>query len=325
MSVVSVEVVASNYLEQCYEVHCEYKISDGGLEDTLTCRSLVFRAPFCRYYKAQIEISQIDEGVSAKLAFLAECDSVYFAYSVYLVKCDGVRLAIHDADNNHRVVDFVHEYFHDEDKLFFRFVINIKNPVSQEREGQLLLLKSIDGPFNDFEIEASGGSVKVIKNILAVKWKYFATKLKSPRMELADNKWIVEDVSLNVMKDIVSYVYSDAITLKNKNHAVKLAKAGCRFSLDNLVGVCEKYLCAEVNSGSSLSLLVIGDQYQLISLKQKCLTFVTKAALVTNIEDMDGYDDILDYDNHGPLMQYCFEAAVRKKVRRNEPSTASVE
>ncbi|KAI1286856.1 Protein maternal effect lethal 26 [Halotydeus destructor] len=195
--------------------------------------------------------------------------------------------------------------------------------VSRELTGQLKLFNSIDGAFNDFQIQAVGGSVEVNKNILAVKWKYFEAMMESKRVEYVKNVWIVEDVEVEIMKDIVGYVYCDAITLDDKNHAVKLLEAGHRYLLVDLVDACSKYLMAEINPGTVLSLLVLGDKYSLANLRDQCMLFIPKAVVGKDLKDLNGYVEYVNYFNHSKLTELCFEKTARRLMYMSKSSTKS--
>ncbi|KAI1286855.1 hypothetical protein HDE_10662 [Halotydeus destructor] len=119
----------------------------------------------------------------------------------------------------------------------------MENNISQETKEQLKLFQSIDGVFNDFKMQAVGG----------------------------------EDTNIEIMRDIVGYVYCDAVTIEDTQNAYQRVEAGHRYLLDDLVAACSRYLVTEVNPASVLSRFVLSDRYNLGNLKEKCLTFKSES------------------------------------------------
>ncbi|KAI1289452.1 TD and POZ domain-containing protein 4 [Halotydeus destructor] len=232
-------------------------------------------------------------------------------YSSSIVKCDGTK--IHAASNEYEIAeDVTKEYLHYGNKLLFRFEVNMFRQLSQENKGLLKLFRSINGSFNDFSIQAVGGTIRVMKNVLAVKWTYFEKMMEAKGVEYTRNIWIVEDVTIKIMRDIVGYVYCDAITLENKKHTIKLVEVGHRYLLEDLLILCTKYLVAEITSSNVLSLLVLSDLYNLTLLKDKCFTVVAQLVSGKAMKDLNGYVKYIKYSNHVRLTEACFEDAIRK-------------
>ncbi|KAI1286849.1 Protein maternal effect lethal 26 [Halotydeus destructor] len=311
MSVV-IKIIAANSLTQCCVLHCEYTVHNGNLRDEHRAESLPFRAPFCKHYSSKAVISQGNETVCANIWACDNQDSIKGTYNVFLVKCDGSR--VFEAQKSLRIPTVIHEYLHDGSKLIFRYKLFLHEAVSPERQGLLKLFNSIDvdAAFNDFTIQAVGGSIKVMKSILTLKWKYFETMMASHLTEHGKNQWIVADIDIKIIEDIVGYVYCDAITLVDESHVVKVVEAAHRYLLNSLVTACSKYLVAEVNPGNVLTLLVLSDKYNLTDLKEECMIFIPKVILGTDMEDMVGYDEYTKYCHHVKLTQACFEKNVRK-------------
>ncbi|KAI1290123.1 Protein maternal effect lethal 26 [Halotydeus destructor] len=243
-------------------------------------------------------------------------------YTVLMVRCDGSKLSVNEV---YRIPKNVaHEYLHDGNKLVFRYKINILGNILPGNDGLLKLFKSINGPFNDFEILAQGGSVKAMKHILAVKWKYFETKMETDRAEYMKRFWVVEERA-HIMKDLVGFVYCDAITIENMDHAIMLVAAGYKYLLDPLLALCATYLVAEVNASNVLRLLVLSDKYSLPVLKEKCLTVIPKFLNGKAMKDFTGYPKYIRYANHARLTEACFENTVRMMQKKRKLADASLE
>ncbi|KAI1290120.1 Protein maternal effect lethal 26 [Halotydeus destructor] len=313
MSVV-VEVIASNYLDQYFEVHCEYTKYDrdeqsqpeGGVS-----KSPIFAAPFCQHHGLQAIITEDDDAISVDLKIMTHT-SVKSTHVVYIVKCNGSKVNI--TDDIHYISEHdANVYVREENKLYFRFEIDIVSDISREHLGMLKLFDSIDDHPSDFEIQAKDGILKVSKNILIVKWNYFATMMNSNCAEQLNNIWIVDDFGVDLMRAIIGFVYCDAITFEDADHAMKLVEAGHRYLLDDLLFDCMKYLGAELNVENVLHMLLLSDMYDLPILKEKSLILLPKALKGRDMKDMPGYEEFSKYKNRAPLIEACLEKTVNSK------------
>ncbi|KAI1286853.1 Protein maternal effect lethal 26 [Halotydeus destructor] len=312
---IETEIIASNYLEQEYEVHCECAISNGNLRNDVTYKSQSLSPPFCKH-KVRLIVHQVDETLSTRVLNLTSSTLIRVKFRSFVVKCDGSKI---EATKTHLHIpeEVAGEYLHDGKKIVLRYRIFIYGEHSQQHECLLKLFRSIDGPFSDFKIQADDGAVKVIKNVLALKWNYFAVVMESD--EDAENIWVVNDVSAETIKDIVGYVYCDAITIKDEYYAVELVEAGHRFLLDGLLDACSKYLVAEVRPSNVLSLLVLSDSYGLTKLKEKCLAVIPRLLSGMKMKDLNGYYEYSKSVNHAKLTEECLEQTAQRFISSKKP------
>ncbi|KAI1290121.1 hypothetical protein HDE_08826 [Halotydeus destructor] len=314
MSIV-VDTINSNYLAQCFEVHCVYTLINGSLKDTGTTKSELILTPFCPNYAIQAIVTQGNDIFSAKLTVLDNQDSVTCAYKVFIVRCDGSKGEATSKDARYRLpASTAVQCLHGGNQLVFRFKINLVGNISPGNSSLKKLLDSIDGTFNDFEIQAVGGSIRVMKNILSLKWKYFETMMDSQLMEYSKGIWVVEDISVKIMKDVVGYVYCDAITIESEDHAIKLAMVGHLYLLNDLLDASSSYLVAELNPYNVLRLLVLSDTYSLTVLKKKCFMVIPEYLAGKGMKDLNGYASYIKYTNHARLTEACFENTARRMM-----------
>ncbi|KAI1289402.1 Protein maternal effect lethal 26 [Halotydeus destructor] len=322
---VAVEVMATNYLEQCFEVHCEYTRIDlyakhqpvGG-----TARSEFFTAPFCRQFNFQVEITETNyiSVLSAEL-IVPVAHSSLIDFNVYIVKCDGTKINITGDDHELDAPDECSRGH----KFYFRFMIDIVSlDLTREHSGILKLYESIDGDLCDFEIRTNDGSLKVLKSILIIKWTYFSSMIHSKCSEYSNNIWLVDDFSYETMQSVIEFVYCDAITFEDKEHAMKRMEAGHHYLLDDLLSDCSKYLAAELCMENVLTMAVFSYMYGQNLLKEKCLIFIIKLLKFKDLEELEGYEEYIKYANHSKLTETCLQRAARQNLRGKRNSAKHV-
>ncbi|KAI1289408.1 hypothetical protein HDE_08813 [Halotydeus destructor] len=316
---IRLDIISSNYLDYCFEVHCEYTIPEKSLEtsnESTTSKS--FKVPFFEHHSLVVGVIQRQNTIAAFLSNL-QLVSTHTSYSAFVVKCDGEKINI--VNSVHAISNKgLEEYLHDGNKLHLRFKIYFHDyEVSEIHKGLLKLYKSIDNDPSDFSIKTWCGSLRVTKNILMIKWKYFRILIDIKRNGICNNDcctdvWVVDNISFGLLKDIVGYVYCDAITFKGQDHVVKLLKAGHRFRLNNLVRACSKYLIAVLSSKNVLSMLVLSDTYGLTKLKDSSSKLVSEVLEYQKMATLEGYEEYIKYSNHQELTESCLEDAVRKII-----------
>ncbi|KAI1289409.1 Protein maternal effect lethal 26 [Halotydeus destructor] len=303
-------IIASNYLEHRFEVHCEYTIYRNNLEyqcDSPT--TTLLKVPFCQRY-LKINIDQGPRTVRA--AILNEHYDCNFAYCVYIVKNDGSKVGVTEVVWKIPRQDG-RAFVHWDNKLYFRFKVYFHDrELSKAHKNSMVLYKSIGKDPSDFSIKTNGGCLKVTKDILLFKWDYFNTMINSKCSEYANDVWVVDDVSFDIMQDIVCYVYCGAVTFKDKDHVMNLVEAAHRYLLEDLVTACSTYLIAELSYKNVLCMLVLSDIYGLEELKQRSSSLVVKEMEYGVMWRLDGYEDYIKYSQHAKLTEGCLEEAVRQ-------------
>ncbi|KAI1289407.1 Protein maternal effect lethal 26 [Halotydeus destructor] len=281
-----------------------------------------FSAPFYPPHSFRIVVTQ--KGCTFKAALVSQSlsETINGQFHVFILKCDGSRILV--TDEYTLPGPQIDQYLRDGALMYFRVKIKLTGyEVSREHRGLLQLYESINKELSDFEIKANGGSVLVTKNILMIKWSYFKALMNSKCAEYSSNEWVVDDVGVEIMENIVGYVYCDAITFDDKDHVVELLKAGHRYLLPDLVSDCSKYLIAELTTGNALTMLVLSDIYDLDELKEKSSLLVIKALGHKDMKKLDGYVDYVKYANHSKLTEACFEKAAKQIVVLHDPSSLS--
>ncbi|KAI1290090.1 Protein maternal effect lethal 26 [Halotydeus destructor] len=189
---------------------------------------------------------------------------------------------------------------------------------TKEKATVLKLYNSIDNRLCDFEILTNGGSMKVFRSMLCLKWSYFDDMISARYSESLNNTWVIDDFSYQTMKAIVLYVYCDTITLDDKEQVLEILKAAHRYQLDSLVQDCSYYLLLNIHFEDALEVFVVSDLYALVDLKTKCSDLISGALVRMKMKDMPGYGEFSKHPDVLRLTEECFRLA--SKLFRNESS-----
>lgn len=65
--------------------------------------------------------------------------------------------------------------------------------------------------FCDLTIQVAGKKMKVHKSILSARSKVFLAMLRNNMMEKNTNTVNIKDVSYNIMKDVILFIYSETL------------------------------------------------------------------------------------------------------------------
>ncbi|KAI1289454.1 Protein maternal effect lethal 26 [Halotydeus destructor] len=205
------------------------------------------------------------------------------------------------------------EPYIEDGKMAVYLCLTICNDYNPEQKATAVkLYTSFENRHCDFEIKTSDGSLKVFRSILCLKWPYFETMMDAKYVESSSKIWTVNDISLKTMKDIVIYVYCDAITFKDTQQVIEILKAAHRYQLQQLVRDCAKYLLWEIEFKDALEVIVLSDLYRLHELKVKCCNLISKALVQTDMKDLPGYGEFSKYAGLLRLTQDCLQLSVRE-------------
>ncbi|KAI1290089.1 hypothetical protein HDE_08833 [Halotydeus destructor] len=114
------------------------------------------------------------------------------------------------------------------------------------------------------------------------------------------------------MREIVRYVYFDAITLDDTQQVIEFLKAAHRYELQKLLDACANYLIWEIEFKEVLEVIVLSDLYCLDELKVKCCDLISKALIYMDMTDLPGYKEFSKYADLSRLTQECLQFFVRK-------------
>lgn len=119
------------------------------------------------------------------------------------------------------------------------------------------LLKNQD--FCDATLDVSGKELKVHKAILAAKSPVFYAMFSNNTKEANENLVKIDDVTFDVMKDVVQFMYTGFI--KNfENHAHEVLIVADKYCIDDLKLFCCRYIQEQLNVENAVKLLIVSDQ-----------------------------------------------------------------
>ncbi|KAI1290095.1 hypothetical protein HDE_08808 [Halotydeus destructor] len=186
-------------MEHRFKIQCDLTLSER-LESSPTA-SANFFLPFHREKKT-VEITVNEDTIVIKLANTRLSEKTPF--SIFIIKVDGSKVELLAPDYTLQVQDYSH-YIRHVKRLLFRIEIFSEGfNSSREYMRSKRLYESIDAEPSDFLIQTHDGSLKVMKNVLAIQWEFFKTLIESKCEECSNNIWVVQDFDLEVMRDVGS-------------------------------------------------------------------------------------------------------------------------
>ncbi|KAJ8675662.1 hypothetical protein QAD02_011448 [Eretmocerus hayati] len=153
--------------------------------------------------------------------------------------------------------------------------------------------------FSDVVLEMENKKLYAHKSILANKSQVFTAMFTHSMKEKEQDLVEIEDVSYDVMKELLRYIYSGKV-----NDLGKIAKdlfvAADKYLIENLKKVCENYLVHHTNAENVFEYLNFASVHNALALRQHCLEFikfnVKKVGEKTNFKlsglDKDTIDEV---------------------------------
>ncbi|KAI1289451.1 Protein maternal effect lethal 26 [Halotydeus destructor] len=323
-------ILSSNYLEGTFDVRCDFVhalFENGGSK-----RQLFFFTPFLRGFKWKLVLSIDNKQDSTNQPitdFSVVLSSLYGDEQLPAIQSSLTTQKMRIKNPYGKYGDQVEfdlvldEPCHigdwddlvsyaQESVLALRLSITFQDYVQPKDKSTLAkLYKSIDTPLCDFEIQTNGGSFKVLSSILSLKWTYFETMINADHLENSSKCWIVDDISYETMKDIVVYVYCDAITLNGEERVLEIMKAAHRYQLHDLVRDCANYLYWDIDAEYALKAFVAGDLYDIKPLMVRSADIIAEAMIEDKMTKLRGYQEFAEQPDVLRLTQECFHLAAR--------------
>ncbi|KAI1290124.1 hypothetical protein HDE_08828 [Halotydeus destructor] len=306
---IAVKVVNCNPLRRYFEVRCEYVVSVPKQPHNVFKFDQNFMVPF--YPNINWKVNVLHKNLQEIVATLTpENFRPDVKCLVSMVKFDGSRPST--KTHSSHAIGYQKEYEHDGNKFVVVFQVSIENYIlSKDDIGRLALYESIKGESPDFDIKATDGTLRVLKTSL-MKWDYFRTMVQANCSESETSVWVVDDFSIEIMRDVVGFVCCNVVTFRDEDHAIKMMEAGHRYLLNDLLKACSNYLIAFLNINNALSLLVLSDMYDQDELKLECSVFIGRRIVKHDVKDLHGYAKFRELSNCSKLIEGCFENAVRQ-------------
>lgn len=140
--------------------------------------------------------------------------------------------------------------------------------------------------FSDFKLKVKGVEMPVHKAILAAHSRVFSVMFDSEMREKSENLARIEDVDVEVMRELLHFVYVGRLNDLPDDLADKLLMAADKYELDGLKRLCEDKLVGQLHADNVYDCLRLADDHGACKLKQAAIKF-----LIGNAQQLADADD----------------------------------
>jgi len=134
-----------------------------------------------------------------------------------------------------------------------------------------------DGLFSDVTVVADEREFPVHRAILAEHSDVFKAMFEVDMVEKRDNCVVIEDISADVLNDLLTFIYTDSAPNISVN-ASELLAAAEKYNILSLKTACEAELAKTINIENVLDRLIESDMYRAFLLKDDALEWIGKNA-----------------------------------------------
>jgi len=171
-------------------------------------------------------------------------------------------------------------------KINFSYKIPADTKSEQLKEMFKIALNDEEcGP--DFTFIVNGTEIKAHTLILNARWQHFKLLMGSGMKEAQTKQLIVDDVSPELFKIMLEYIYSDSVNISPED-AIELLKLADRFGLNRLKQMCDFLIESAFDFkdlSSILGLLQVADIHQVPNLKNICLYILVFEFGIATVKD----------------------------------------
>lgn len=190
--------------------------------------------------------------------------------------------------------------------------INNQKPKKKLSDDLMKLLENDE--FSDVTIIIEDNEIQAHKVVLAARSTVFASLLRSDSSEGNNtNSSTIEinDVKLNVFKELLRYIYTDNINSIDSTMAKELLVAAIKYDLEELKSTCEAILCNGMNVDNAIEILKTADEYDLPRLKSQAAKFSVERG--PTIIKSTGFKN-LERSIPNPIMYDLFRMSAYKSI-----------
>ena len=127
---------------------------------------------------------------------------------------------------------------------------------------------------SDCVIECDGRTFRCHKLILAGRSPVFKAMFRNNMAESIGSKITVEDLSGEVMENLIGYIYTGRVAAL-EDQAEGLLVAADKYDLGGLKAVCEDAIAKTLNADNAVDLLLLADGYNAIQLKEHVMNYIS--------------------------------------------------
>lgn len=127
--------------------------------------------------------------------------------------------------------------------------------------------------FKDFKLIVGKDSIMVHKVILSNRCAYFKKMLLHDTKESQVNEVVIEDFEFPIIKSFVKYLYTDEVEGID-DYGEQLMVLADKYDMQYLKERCEKHLIGKINSANAVDYLIVSDNYNCKTLREKALSVI---------------------------------------------------
>ncbi|KAI6661017.1 Protein roadkill [Oopsacas minuta] len=162
----------------------------------------------------------------------------------------------------------------------------------------------IDTPmYNDVYLEANNEKIPAHKAILASRSPVFKAMFEHKMEESETGCVTIDDVDIEVLRDLLHFVYTGNSPCLEK-FADRLLAAADKYALERLKVMCEESLCMNLTCENAADILILADLHSADQLKSKAIEFIYGHA--ADVMDCPNWSTLIS--SHPNLISEVFRA-----------------
>ena len=168
-----------------------------------------------------------------------------------------------------------------------------------------------DKQFSDVILSVAGYEFKVHKAILSVRSPVFAAMFKHDMKERNTGIVKIDDVSQDVMEEVLRFVYTGKV-LNIDKMADDLLTAADKYQLDRLKAMCEKSLRKNLSIENVSEVLILADFHNADQLKLQTIEFINTHGI--DVIETEGFKTMMD-TNPGLIAEEFVASLMDRKLK----------
>nr|CAD7444393.1 unnamed protein product [Timema bartmani] len=163
--------------------------------------------------------------------------------------------------------------------------------------------------FSDVSLFVSGREFQAHKAILAARSPVFAAMFEHEMEERKQNRVDIKDVEIEVMREMLRFIYTGKATNLEKM-ADDLLAAADKYALERLKVMCEEALCTNLSIDNAADTLILADLHSADQLKAQAIDFINTHP--TEVMDTSGWKCMIQ--THPHLIAEAFRALATQQI-----------
>lgn len=150
------------------------------------------------------------------------------------------------------------------------------------------------GDMADVEITIGEEQLTAHSVILCARSQVFRTMLSSPMKEGLEKKVVIEDLSVDVMKGLLEFLYTGSIELPTDDDEIAsgFLKAAHRFELKDMLEECEQLMVPRVSISTAASWFELADLLGCQELRDASFRCILQN--LAQVQGTDGYEQLVE-------------------------------